>query len=291
LLSNTIDSLRTENTLLQSISNSLQSDNSQLQRQIESLQNQIATLQSEYDTLQSNNSQLLSQKNSLQIQIVDLQSQAGTIQSQYSSLQSNNNQLQSQLAALQTQYNTLQSNNSQLQSINDSLQFSNAQLQRQIETLQNLIANLQSQYNTLQSNNTQLQSQLSTLQSQLSNATALIAQLTGTAGISPTYMDLHYVAPPGSPSYYFLQLSLKNNGTIPITQILVTLNSIQIPMTFTYLNSTISTDTPLPSYQTTTGSQHVTPPILNVGTYPLVIQASTNNGTVYTYQTTITAHE
>ena len=297
IMSNTINSLQTENTSLQSISNSLQADNSQLQRQIESLQNQMTSLQSQYNTIQSNNSQLQSEKTSLQSQITSLQSQYDNLhlsnsqlQNNYNSLQLNNSQLQSQITTLQTQNIKLQSNNSQLQSIDDSLQFSNSQLQRQIESLQIQLATLQTQYSTLQSNNSQFQSQITTLQLQLFNATALIAQLTGTAGISPTYIDLNYVAPTGSSSYYFLQLSLKNNGTVPITQIFVTLNSIQIPMTFTYLNSTISADTPLPSYQTTTGSQHVTPPILNIGTYPLIIQASTNNGTIYTYQTTITAH-
>jgi hypothetical protein len=87
-----------------------------------------------------------------------------------------------------------------------------------------------------------------------------------------------------------LQLSLKNTGPVPITQIFITLNSVQIPMTFNYLNSTVSTSTPLPAFQTANGGLNVTPPINGVGTYPLVIQALATNGTIYTYQITITSH-
>jgi hypothetical protein len=92
---------------------------------------------------------------------------------------------------------------------------------------------------------------------------------------------------PVNSATYWLQLSLKNTGSAPINQIFVTLNSAQINMTFTYLDSMVSTSNPLPSYQTCTGKADVTPPISNVGTYPLVVQAVTSNGTIYTYQTTI----
>ena len=79
-------------------------------------------------------------------------------------------------------------------------------------------------------------------------------------------------------------------GTVPITQVYVTLNSIQIAMTFDYLNTTVNADSPLPAYQTATGRQNVSPPIYSSRTYPLIIQALTTNGTIYTYQTTITSH-
>ena len=104
-------------------------------------------------------------------------------------------------------------------------------------------------------------------------------------------MDLGFVsAPIGYNNYYYLQLSLKNTGTLPITQIFVSINSVQLSMSFSYLNTTVNANSPLPSYQTATGNQHVTPPINSGGMYSLVIQALVTNGTVYTYQTTITAH-
>jgi hypothetical protein len=103
-------------------------------------------------------------------------------------------------------------------------------------------------------------------------------------------MDLGYVGPQYSGGAYFLQLSLKNTGTVPITQIFVTLYSTQIPMAFTYLNTTVSAGAPLPSYQTATGIQNVGQTINSIGTYPLIIQALATNGTIYTYQTTITSH-
>jgi chaperonin cofactor prefoldin len=208
--------------------------------------------------------------------INSLQTEKSSLQSQIISLQSNNSQLQSDYNSLQSQFTSLQSNNSQLQSDYNSLQ--------------SQFTSLQSNYNLSQTQIASLQSQIVSLQSQLSNATALIAQLRGPTGILPTYMDLGYVGPYGSGGAYFLQLSLKNTGTVPITQIFVTLDSVQITMTFTYLNTTVSADAPLPSYQTTTGSQNVTPPISGVGTYPLIIQALATNGTIYTYQTTITGH-
>lgn len=174
-----------------------------------------------------------------------------------SQLQVNYHQLQSNYDRLQANYNDLQSNH----------------------------AVLQSNYNSLQSQVASLQSQIESLQSQLMNATALIAQLQGPTGILPTYMDLGYFG-----SAYYVQLSLKNTGTAPITQIFVTLNSAQIGMTFTYLNATVSPETPLPPYQTTTERENVTPTINQPGTYSLVIQALANNGSIYTYQTTITSH-
>jgi len=182
----------------------------------------------------------------------------------------------------------------------DTLQTANNSLQSQVNSLQNNLNNLQSQYDQLNneyqqllsstpssqtSQITNLQNQIASLQSQLLNATAIISQLQGQTGILPVYMDLGTYA--GS---YYLQLSLKNTGTSPITEIFVTLNSVQIPMTFTYLNRTVNADTPLPLYQTATGRQDVSPPINNLGTYSLIIQALATNGTVYNYQTTITAH-
>jgi hypothetical protein len=179
---------------------------------------------------------------------------------------------------------TLQTNNDSLQSQVNSLQTTHNQLQ-------NNYNNPQSQYDQLNSQKANLQSQIGSLQSQLSDATALIAQLQGPTGILPTYMDLGYV---GQSLYsggsYYLQLSLKNTGNVPISQIFVTIDSVQFTMTFTYLNTTISADAPLPSYQTAIGRQNVTPTISNPGTYPLIIQAITTSGTIYTYQTTIKSH-
>lgn len=164
----------------------------------------------------------------------------------------------------------------------------------QISNLNSQIDNLQSQIDILQSNGSsdyrELQSQIASLQSQLLDATALIAQLQGPTGILPTYMDLGWVGQDLNNGDYYLQLSLKNTGTVPITQIYITLNSIQIAMTFTYLNTTVNAASPLPSYQTAIGLQDVTPPVSHPGTYPLLIQAIATNGTVYTYQTTITSH-
>jgi chaperonin cofactor prefoldin len=243
---------------------------------INSLQTDKTSLQSQFASLQSNNTQLQSNYNSLQ-------SQYNRLQSLFTSLQSNNSQLQNNYNSLQSQYNSLQSQFASLQS-------NNSQLQNNYNSLQSQFTSLQSNYNLSQSQIANLQSQIASLQSQLSNATALITQLQGPTGILPTYMDLCYVGPQGSGGAYFLQLSLKNTGTVPITEIFVTLNSVLITMTFTYLNTTISASAPLPSYQTTTGIQNVTPPIYSVGTYPMIIQALATNGTIYTYQTTITSH-
>ena len=175
----------------------------------------------------------------------------------------------------------------------------------QISTLNSQIATLNSQIDSLQTSKnaeiselqasknaeiSELQIQITDLQSQLLSATDLIAQLQGPTGILPTFMDIGWVGQDLNNGNYFLQLSLKNTGPIPITQIFVTLNSVQIPMTFTYLNTTVNVDSPLPSYETAIGLQDVTPPVLNTDTFPLVIQAIANNGTIYTYQTTITSH-
>jgi uncharacterized phage infection (PIP) family protein YhgE len=228
--------------------------------------------------------------NNLQTSYNILQTDYQNLNATYTQLQITYNQLQSSNENLQSQFSSLQSNNSQLQSNYNSLQSQLTSINSQFTSLNSQYQQLQSTYNQSQTQITNLQSQIVSLQSQLSNATELIAQLQGPTGILPTYMDLHYVAPTGQPSYYFLQLSLKNTGNVPITQIFVTINSVQVSMPFTYLNSTISTTTPLPAYQTTNGGLNVTPPINNVGTYPLVIQAVATNSTIYTYQTTINAH-
>lgn len=107
-------------------------------------------------------------------------------------------------------------------------------------------------------------------------------------------MDLGYEGPiAGGPGAgYFLELSIKNTGPVPITQIFVTIKSVQVPMTFTYLNTTISPNAPLPSYQITTGRQNLSPITLieDQNTYSMIIQATAANGTIYAYQTTITSH-
>jgi chaperonin cofactor prefoldin len=185
----------------------------------------------------------------------------------------------------------------------DTLQTSNNSLESQLSSLQNNLNNLQSQYDQLYSQYEQLLSdpssqssqiaelekQIASLQTQLLNATDTIAQLQGQTGILPVYMDLGYVGPVNFGDYY-LQLSLQNTGASPIAQIFVTLSSVQIPMNFTYLDTIVDTDSPLPPYQTATGREDVSPPINGVGTYSLIIQALAANGTVYNYQTNITAH-
>jgi TolA-binding protein len=193
---------------------------------------------------------------------------------------------------MSTRIDSLQTEKNSLHSQVTSLQTSNKQLQNDYNNLQSQFDQLNSEYQQLQStDNTSQTSQIANLQSQLLNATALIAQLQGPTGILPVYSDLGWV---GSDTYhgtYYLQLSLKNTGNVPITQVYVTLNSVQITMTFTYLNTTVNADAPLPSYQTATGRQNVSPPIDSPSkTYPLIIQALATNGTIYTYQTTITSH-
>jgi cell division protein FtsB len=187
--------------------------------------------------------------------------------------------------------------NSQVATQQDQLDSRDAQisnLNSQITNLQSQIANLQTQIDALESSGSSeyalLQSQIASLQSQLLNATALIAQLQGPTGILPTYMDIGWVGSDLNHGNYFLQLSLKNTGNVPINQIYITINSVQMGMTFTYLNNTVSAATPLPPYEIATGIQDVTPPVEHTDTYPLLIQATATNGTIYTYQTTITSH-
>jgi cell division protein FtsB len=179
----------------------------------------------------------------------------------------------------------------------DSKEIQISSLNSQITNLQNQITDLEDELDTLQSNANSddiqiqsLQNQLTSLHEQLLNATDLILQLQGPTGILPTYMDLGYIGPDLNSGNYFLQLSLKNTGTVPITQIYVTLNSVEIGMTFTYLNNTVNAASPLPSYETAIGIQDATPPVFSRDTFPLVIQAIAANGTIYTYQTTITSH-
>jgi FtsZ-binding cell division protein ZapB len=187
-----------------------------------------------------------------------------SLQSQVSSLQTTNNQLQQNFDNLQSQFNHLNSEYQQLQSTDNPSQTSQT---------------------------ASLQSQIANLQSQLLNATTLIAQLQGPTGILPTVSDLGWVGPDTYHGAYYLQLSLKNTGNVPITEVYVTLNSVQITMTFSYLDTTVNANAPLPSYQTATGRQNVSPPIDTPSkTYPMIIQALTTNGTIYTYQTTITSH-
>ena len=189
-----------------------------------------------------------------------------------------------------TQQDQMDSKDAQISTLNSQI----ATLNSQIATLNSQIATLNSQIDSLQASKnaeiSELHIQIADLQSQLLSATDLITQLQGPTGILPTFMDIGWVGQDLNNGNYFLQLSLKNTGTIPITQIFVTLNSVQIPMTFTYLNTTVNVASPLPSYETAIGLQDVTPPVLNTDTFPLVIQAIANNGTIYTYQTTITSH-
>lgn len=191
-------------------------------------------------------------------------SQVNTLQTQLSALQASNNQLQTNYANLQAQYNQLNSQYQQLKSAPNTNSTSNSQI-------------------------SELQSQLTNLESQLANATALIDKLQGPTGILPVSMDLGLVGPLDNGNF-ILALSLKNTGTLPITQIFVTCNSQQFTIPFTYLNNSVCLNNPLPPYQIATGTQDVTPPVGHVGTYPLIIQALASDGTVYTYQTTISSH-
>jgi hypothetical protein len=197
---------------------------------------------------------------------------------------------QAEITSLQNQINSLQTAKDQLLTSYNSLQSQYNQLNSQYQQKSSSSSSQTSELNSLQNQIASLQNQIASLQSQLANASALIAQLQGPTGILPTYSDLSYVGPVSSGGAYWLQLSLKNTGSIPITQIFVTINSVQVSIPFTYLGSALSTSNPLPAYQTASGKLNVTPPINNIGTYPLVIQASATNGTVYSYQTTITAH-
>ena len=178
-------------------------------------------------------------------------------------------------------------------------------LENQVKYMDNYLVNLQSQYDQLNSEYqqllsgdtssqtsqiTELQNQIESLESQLLDATNIIAQLRGQTGILPTYMDLGWVGPELNNGNYFLRLSVKNTEEVPISQVYATLDSVQIPMIFAYLNTTVSETSPLPSYQTATGNHDVSPPITHLGTYSLIIQATATNGTIYTYQTTITSH-
>jgi chaperonin cofactor prefoldin len=192
-----------------------------------------------------------------------------------------------------TQQIQLDSKDAQISSLNSQIDNLQSQIDSKdvhITNLNSEIDNLQSQidFNSAQISN--LNSQIDNLQSQLSDATSLIAQLQGPTGILPTYMELDWEGQDLNHGDYYLHLSLKNTETLPITQIYVTLNSVLITMSFTYLNTTVNEASPLPSYQTAIGIQDVTPPVTHPGTYPLVIQAITNNGTIYTYQTTITSN-
>ena len=206
------------------------------------------------------------------------------------SLNSQVNTLESQVDSKDSQIGNLNSEVDNLQSQVESQQEQLGSKDAQITNLDSGIDALESQVDSKDSQISSLNSQIVNLQSQLLDATALVEQLHGPTGILPTYMDLGWEGQDLNHGNYFLQLSLKNTESLPITHIYVTLESVQIPMAFTYLNTTINADSPLPSYQTATGIQDVTPPIGNPGTYSLVIQATTNNGTIYTYQTTITSH-
>jgi hypothetical protein len=93
-----------------------------------------------------------------------------------------------------------------------------------------------------------------------------------------------------SQSFSFADLHQSILSALPITQIFVTLNSVQISMNFTYLDTIVDTYAPLPAYQTATGRADSTSPISGVGTYSLIIQAQATNGAIYNYQTTIIAH-
>lgn len=238
------------------------------------------TLQAKYDKLETDYQSLNSTYIQLQAVYASLNSTYIQLQSAYDNSVSQIGVKASSISQLESQVSSL---NQQVASLNQQLAASQNTVQSQTAT----VTSQASQMSSLQSQITTLNNNIASLQSQLSNATALIVQLQGPTGILPTYMDLHYVAPTGSPSYYFLQLSLKNTGPIPVTQIFVTINSQKLTMPFTYLDSTVSASTPLPAYQTATGNKDVTPPVNWAGTYPIVIQAVANNGTIYTYQTTI----
>jgi len=227
----------------------------------------------------SQNNQIKSLQTSLsgnETALASANSQIGTLQSQLNSAIESKDALSNQLSSANSEITSLQG---QLSS--ESSQISS--LQSQLSSAEINATSLQNQLNSANS-------QISSLQAQLSNATALIAQLQGPTGVLPTYMDLSYVGPYPSGGAYYLQLSVKNTGPVPITGIFVTLYSQTITMGFTYLNATVSANLPLPSYQTATGRQDVTSTVNSPGVYSLIVQATATNGTIYTYQTTITTN-
>lgn len=212
-------------------------------------------------------------------------------------VESLNSQIDTQQEQLDFKDSQISNLNSQINNLNSQIDTYNSQvedLNSQIDNLENQIDILETQITILQSTKSseviQLENQVKNLQSQLLDATNLIADLHGPTGILPTYLDLDYVGTTLDNGNYFLELSIRNTETLPITQIHVTLNSVPIPMSFLYLNTIVNSASPLPLYQTATGRQDVTPPISHPGTYNLVIQAVTSNGTIYTYQTTIESH-
>jgi archaellum component FlaC len=208
------------------------------------------------------------------------------VKTQQDELVSMDAQIANLTSKVDTQLAQLESKDAQITSLDSQV----ASLQSQITDLQSQITNLQSSLSSSNAENSQLQDQIENLQSQILDYAALVAQLQGPTGILPTYMDLGWVGPDLNNGDYFLQLSLKNTGDVPINQIFVTINSVQLSMTFTYLNNTVSPGNPLPPYETATGIQDATPPVTHPETYPLLIQGVASNGTIYTYQTTITSH-
>lgn len=229
-----------------------------------------------------------SNTNTLQTNYDKLEVDFQSLNSSYVQLLSNYNSLSSQFDA---RGNSITDMQSQVSSLNQAIQSLNTQLstaQSTVQSQSSTISSQASQISSLQNQVASLNGNIASLQSQLANATTLVAQLRGPTGILPTYSDLSYIGPVYSGGAYWLQLTLKNTGPIPITQIFVTINSVQIAMPFTYLNAAVSASNPLPAYETCTGRMNVTPPINNAGTYPLVIQALASNSTIYTYQTTIT---
>jgi hypothetical protein len=228
--------------------------------------------------------------NNLQTDYDKLKIDLNNLNSSYISLLGNFNSLTNQFDARGDSINNLQA---QISSLNEQTQSLSSQLataQGTVQSQSSTISSQSSQISSLQGQVSSLNSNIANLQTQLANATALIAQLQGPTGILPTYSDLNYIGPSYSGGAYWLTLTLKNTGPIPVTQVFVTINSNQVNIPFTYLNATVSSSNPLPAYQTCTGRLNVTPPINNAGTYPLVIQAVASNSTVYTYQTTIVSH-
>jgi hypothetical protein len=185
-----------------------------------------------------------------------------------------------------------------IQAENSSLQASKDDLQSNYESLQNEYNRLNNEYHQLtngqpqdSSQITALENQIASLQRQLSNATTLISQLQGPTGILPTYLDLVWEGADTYHGHYFLRMSLKNTGNLAISQVFVNLNSKPVSVNFLYLNVTISAEEPLPAFQTAITNQDVSSIVNSANTKcQLDIQALATNGTIYTYQTSVTSH-
>jgi len=253
----------------------------QLSSQLQSLQSLQTQVQTEITTIQQYQQQVSASSSGTTQQFANITSQLQSLQtltqtqlqSQLQSLQSLQSQTQAEIATIQQYQQTVGSfNNATIQTFASTV----AQLQAQISQLNQSNAQLSSQ-------TTQLQGQVTSLTQQLTNATALLTLLRGPTGILPTSSRLTWHAD----GYSDFELSLQNTGDVNISQIFINLDAIQLPMQFFFLNMTVSPQSPLPPYQIATGEYFHIPLTGGKGTYTLIISAVAVNGSVYSYQTTV----